>query len=162
MPLIFGAEGRRSNAFASRGELPPHSAISGTGRRLAVLAVRAETGLKLIRARLAPLTTPICRLASLHWLCPPAKNLPIGVAAVGCPALVTSVVRRAMLRGRLSRLSHGNRGGAEIAPISCATTKQRPVPAGPHAGHYGSRSIEARAAKVERALGPNDDCAPPG
>jgi hypothetical protein len=55
MPLIFGAEGRRSNAFASRRELPPHSAISGTGRRLAVLAVRAGTGLKLIRARLAPL-----------------------------------------------------------------------------------------------------------
>jgi len=54
MLLIFGAEGRRSNAFASRGELPPHSAISGTGRRLAVLAVRAGTGLKLIRARLAP------------------------------------------------------------------------------------------------------------
>jgi hypothetical protein len=54
MPLIFGAEGRRSNAFGSRGELPPHSAISGTGRRLAVLAVRAGTGLKLIRARLAP------------------------------------------------------------------------------------------------------------
>jgi hypothetical protein len=102
--------------------------------------------------------------AGISALAVPARQKlrPIGVAAAGCPALVTSVVRRAMLRGRLSRLSHGNRGGAEIAPISCATTKQRPVPAGPHAGHYGSRSIEARAAKVERALGPNDDCAPPG
>ena len=55
MPLIFGAEGRRSNAFASRGELPPHSAISGTGRRLAVLAVRAGTGLKFPkRVQLSP------------------------------------------------------------------------------------------------------------
>jgi hypothetical protein len=32
---------------------PPHSAISGTGRRLAVLAVRAGTGLKRIRDGLA-------------------------------------------------------------------------------------------------------------
>jgi replicative DNA helicase len=32
MPLIFGAEGRRSNAFASRGEFPPHSAIEAKRR----------------------------------------------------------------------------------------------------------------------------------
>jgi hypothetical protein len=72
MPLIFGAEGRRSNAFASRGELPPHSAISGTGRRLAVLAVRAGTGLKLIRARRARLA-PLGRARHLG-------EMPLGAA----------------------------------------------------------------------------------
>jgi hypothetical protein len=58
--------------------------------------------------------------AGISALAVPARQKlrPIGVAAAGCPALVTSVVRRAMLRGRLSRLSHGNRGGEEIAPIS--------------------------------------------
>ena len=32
---------------------------------------------------------------------------------------------------------------------------------GRHAEHHSSRSIEAHADKVEGALGPNDDCAPP-
>ena len=60
--------------------------------------------------------------------------------------------------GRLSRISHSNRGGEEIAPISCATTKQRSAPAGRHAEHHSSRSIEARATMLEGALGPNDEC----
>jgi len=110
---------------------PPHSAISGTGRRLAVLAVRAGTGLKRIRARLARRGR--------------ARLAPLGRNERGADLrLRRPVSRRSQLRdARRRRLSADPATGPDQAE------------------HHSSRSIEARADKVEGALGPNDDCAPP-
>lgn len=102
--------------------------------------------------------------AGISALAVPARQKlrPIGVAAVGCPALA-----QAWSAERCSA------GGCRDYPTATAAVKksrrfraQRRSSASSQPALTPGTTVvgrfEARAAKVERALGPNNDCAPPG